>query len=134
MSTTATPALAPAALAALDRMLAAWNERDPGKIRGHLDAALAPEVEFCDPQHHIVGIDRFEAMVREFRAAIPNANCLRTSALDGHHDRVRYTWEVRDGETLLVPGFDVTTVAEDGSVLRVDGFFGPFVALPEESL
>ena len=30
-------------------MLAAWNEVDPAKVRGHLDLALAPEVRFVDP-------------------------------------------------------------------------------------
>ena len=34
-----------------DHMLAAWNERDPEKVRGHLDKALAANVEFIDPSH-----------------------------------------------------------------------------------
>ncbi|MFT4572597.1 MAG: hypothetical protein ACI8TX_002953 [Hyphomicrobiaceae bacterium] len=109
----------------LKHMLAAWNERDPEKIRGHLELALAPEVEFCDPQHHVTGLDRFETMVREFRAGIPDARCAHTSELDAHHNRVRYSWGVYDGENLLVPGFDVVTFADDGRVLRIDGFFGP---------
>jgi hypothetical protein len=116
-----------AGLDALDHMLAAWNERDPDRIRGHLDKALSPQVEFCDPQHHLAGIDRFEEMVRNFRVMLPQARCLRTSAVDAHHNRVRYAWAVYDGEHLAVPGFDVTTLAEDGRVLRVDGFFGPLV-------
>ena len=36
---------------ALDHMLAAWNERDPERIRGHLNQALSEDVEFCDPQN-----------------------------------------------------------------------------------
>ncbi len=34
-----------------DHMLAAWNERDPEKVRGHLEKALAANVEFIDPTH-----------------------------------------------------------------------------------
>ena len=109
---------------AFEHMLAAWNEADPEKIRGHLEKALADGVDFCDPQHHVQGLDAFETMVRNFRRDIPAARCLRTSGLDAHHDRVRYHWVVQDGDTPLLEGMDVTTVDADGRVLRVDGFFG----------
>jgi hypothetical protein len=113
----------------LDDMLAAWNERDPDKVRGHLDRALAPDVVFCDPANYVVGIDAFEAMVRKFRADLPEAVCARTSGLDGHHGRYRYDWSVSVDGKVLVPGADVTTLNEGGRVERVDGFFGPLPPL-----
>ena len=114
-----------------DHMVAAWNERDPEKIRGHLDRALAPDVVFCDPVNFTHGIDEFEAMVREFRATTPNASAGHSSSMDHHHDLYRYAWEVYDGDTLAVAGMDVTRVNGDGMVERVDGFFGPIPALGE---
>ena len=113
----------------LDHMLAAWNERDLDRIRGHLDRALAEDVLFCDPQHLVTGIDAFEKMVRNFRTDIPDANCKRTSGIDSHHGRYRYEWSVLDGETLVVPGFDVAIVDDEGRVNRVEGFFGPLPPL-----
>lgn len=113
-----------------DHMLAAWNERDPAKIRGHLERALADDVEFCDPQHHVTGLDAFEKMVKDFRANLPDAVCARTSGVDAHHNRFRYEWSVSSGGELLVPGFDVVAVNADNRVERVDGFFGPLPALP----
>jgi len=110
---------------ALDHMLAAWNERDLDRVRGHLDRALADDVEFCDPQNHVRGIDAFEKMVREFRTSLPEAVCARASGLDAHHHLFRYDWTVSVGDEVLVPGFDVTAVDENGRVTRVDGFFGP---------
>lgn len=110
---------------AFDEMLAAWNERDLDRIRGHLDAALTDDVEFCDPQHHVTGRDAFEKMVRDFRTNLPDARCERASGIDSHHDRHRYAWNVYDGDKLVVPGFDVVQTADDGRVARVDGFFGP---------
>lgn len=65
-------------------------------------------------------------MVREFRAARPQAICERKSGVDGHHQRFRYQWNVRQGDEILVTGFDVTSVDAAGLVVRVDGFFGPF--------
>ncbi len=111
-----------------DHMINAWNERDPERIRGHLDRALSDDVEFCDPQHHTHGIDEFEAMVRQFRTDLPDAVCARTSGMDAHHHLYRYAWSVSVGDEVLVPGFDVAAVDSAGRVCRVDGFFGP---LPE---
>jgi hypothetical protein len=111
--------------AAFDHVLAAWNEKDLEKIRAHLDLALAPGVVFCDPDNLTSGPDEFEAMVRAFRSRIPEAVCERTSGLDSHHDLFRYEWAVRSEDSLLVHGFDVARVDENGRLLRIDGFFGP---------
>ena len=108
-----------------DHMLAAWNERDPTKVRGHLDRALAPDVEFIDPSVENHGIDEFEANVHAVQASLPGADYARTSGVDSHHRLHRYSWQItRDGE-LVLPGFDVTEVDDDGRVTRVLGFFGP---------
>ena len=115
----------------LDFMLAAWNERDLDKIRGHLERSLSADVEFCDPQHHVTGIDAFEKMVREFRTNIPDAVCARTSGVDSHHNRIRYEWTVSQGGEVLVPGFDVVAIDDNNHVERVDGFFGPLPPLPD---
>ncbi len=108
-----------------DHMLAAWNEADPTKVRGHLERALAPTVEFIDPSIVTRGIDEFEANVHEVHERLPGAVYSRASAVDSHHNVHRYAWQISvDGEVLL-PGFDVTEVDDDGKVVRVLGFFGP---------
>ncbi len=112
----------------LDHMLAAWNERDSDRVRGHLDRALAANVVFIDPGVETQGIDEFEANVHAVHRQIPGADYERTSGVDSHHRLHRYNWQIsRDGE-LIITGFDVTEVDDDGKVTRVLGFFGP---LPE---
>ena len=114
---------------AFDHMLAAWNERDPQRVRAHLERALAPNVEFIDPSVETHGIDEFEANVHDVHRQLPGAEYSRTSGVDSHHRLHRYSWQIsRDGEVLL-PGFDVTEVDDDGMVTRVLGFFGP---LPDD--
>ena len=108
----------------LNRMFVAWNEKDPERIRAHLEAALSPDVVFADPDNYVVGLDDFEAMVRRFVAAIPDAKAERTSGMNVHNNRYRYTWLVSSGETPLTPGMDVTELDDAGKVVRVDGFFG----------
>ncbi|PHS41990.1 MAG: hypothetical protein COA91_01055 [Robiginitomaculum sp.] len=106
-------------------MLAAWNEKDPERIRGHLDIALAPDVVFADPDNFVEGIDAFEAMVRTFLAEKPTAKCEHTSGFNVHHNRYRYNWLVSLGDTPIMPGMDVVELDDQGKVKRVDGFFGP---------
>lgn len=108
----------------LDAMMAAWNEKDPAKVRGHLEAALSPNVLFVDPDNYVVGIDAFETMVHKFRADVADASAERTSGFNVHHNRYRYTWLVSSGGTPVMPGMDVTELDDTGKVVRVDGFFG----------
>ena len=110
---------------AFDHMLAAWNERDPAKIRSHLEQALAPEIHFVDPSIETRGLDEFEANVRDFRSRLPDARCSRASGVDAHHDLYRYAWEIHRGDELLLAGFDVARVDAAGRVVQVLGFFGP---------
>lgn len=105
-------------------MLAAWNEKDPEKIRSHLDKALSTDVVFADPNYLVEGIDAFEAMVREFLTNFPDAKCEHTSGFNEQHSRYRYEWLVSVGGVPAVAGMDVTTLNEAGKVARVDGFFG----------
>ena len=115
---------------ALDHMLAAWQELSPEKVRSHLDAALSPTVHFVDPDNDIRGIDAFEEMVHAFRKRFPSAELSRASGVDGHHDLYRYDWAIHVDGNLLMPGFDVSELDDEGRVLRVLGFFGP---LPEKN-
>lgn len=109
-----------------DRLLAAWNERDLKKIRNHLEAALTKDVEFVDPNYSIEGISDFAKMVKEFRTRFPESRCLRTSGIDMHHDRARYSWSVVVDEKTKIDGFDAVQLSKkSGKVKRIDGFFGP---------
>lgn len=111
--------------ACFDKMLAAWNEKDIDMIRGHLDASLADNVVFADPDNFVEGIDAFEKMVRSFRTRLPNAKCERTSGFNVHNNRYRYNWLVSVDGAPVVPGMDVVEINSDKKVIRVDGFFGP---------
>ena len=109
----------------LDQMLAAWNERDPGKVRAHLDRALAPQVRFVDPSVDLVGVDAFETNIHQVHEQLPGATYSRTSEIDHHHNHHRYHWDIRSGGDLILAGFDVTTTNDHGRVEQVIGFFGP---------
>jgi len=110
----------------LQTYLCMWNERDPDRIRVHLDACVADDCWWVDPLHQHTGRDALEANVRGFRATYPDAELGLASNIDSHNERHRYDWTITSspGE-LLIRGFDVVTVdATSGMINRVDGFFG----------
>lgn len=102
----------------------AWNEKDLTKIRSLVNLSVAENVLFADPANYIHGIGAFEQMVRDFRVKYPESLVKRTSGLDSHNRRYRYSWEIYVGEMILVKGFDVATLNENGLIERIDGFFG----------
>lgn len=106
-----------------DRMLAAWNEKNPDLIRAHLDAALTEDVYFCDPSITTNGIDEFENMVHEVQSRLKGAVYSRISKVDTHHNLYRYHWAIHTDGTMIVQGFDVVE-ERDGKVAKVLGFFG----------
>jgi hypothetical protein len=115
-----------------DHYFAMWNETDTAKIRGHLEKAVMPDFEFCDPIHFHFGHDALEANVQAFRSEHPNAVLGPSSVIDTHHDRLRYNWEIRRGKRLVMVGLDVVTMAGNGLIQRIDGFFGPLSPITRE--
>lgn len=116
-------------LPAFDHYLEMWNATDLDAVRGHLDQAVTEDFIFCDPLHWHVGRDALEANVRQLRADMPDAALTIGSAIDHHHNRYRYHWLITvDGERVM-QGFDVSTVADNGLIERIDGFFGPLPLL-----
>ncbi|MEM7273432.1 MAG: nuclear transport factor 2 family protein [Actinomycetota bacterium] len=101
-----------------------WNEPDPTRIRHHLDRAVAERVVWVDPRDTFVGRDALEANVVALRTNRPGYRFVIASAVDGHHDRLRYRWDMMRGRRVLLRGLDIVTIDRNGLVARVDGFFG----------
>jgi hypothetical protein len=110
-----------------DRILEAWNCHDIVATRSLLESAVTNDIVFIDPSIHAVGIDAFEANLRQFRSKYPDAVVRRTSAIDSHHDLHRYSWDIAVKDQIILHGFDVAETHADGKCMRVLGFFG---ALP----
>ena len=116
---------------ALQTYLRMWNERDLDRAIELLGEAVTDDIVFADPQDFHEGRAAMEHNVKRFNRMYPTAVLTLASGVDGQHDRYRYAWHIHvDGE-LLLDGFDVSTLAADGRIERVDGFFGPLPALAE---
>ena len=115
----------------VDTYLAMWNEEDAGRRQELIATAWREDGRYVDPLQEAEGHLAVDAMVVALQGQMPGHRFTRTSAVDVHHDELRFGWQLAapDG-TVAVAGVDVGSVAADGRLQRITGFFGP---LPEEA-
>jgi hypothetical protein len=113
----------------VDAYLAMWNEEDPGRRADLIEQAWTTDGSYLDPLLEADGYAALDTMVAAVHAQYPGHRFRRTSGIDAHHDQVRFGWELAapDG-AVTVAGVDIGTVAFDGRLRSITGFFGE---LPE---
>jgi hypothetical protein len=103
----------------------AWNEPDLDRVPGLLTRAVTADVVWNDPRDSFIGIRSLEAAIRRLRIDRPGYTFVIASEIDGHHDRLRYRWDMMSRGRVLMEGLDVVTMdSSAGLIARVDGFFG----------
>jgi hypothetical protein len=112
----------PAAL--IDRYFAMWNTTDDDARRDVVATTWTPNATYVDPLMTAEGHDGLVAMVRAVHEQYPGHEFRLTGAVDAHHDRVRWEWQLTapDGGAVLVNGVDFAVVAADGRLAQVTGF------------
>ena len=106
---------------------AAWQHLDATAIRDELEGCWAPGGTYTDPvTDEAVGADALVRVIQQFHDVFPGVRIAPTSQMDRHHDRGRFSWEMRqDDGTVLLEGIDFVDFADDGRFARISGFFGP---------
>jgi hypothetical protein len=77
-----------------------------------VEASLAPDIAWCDPNYDLVGHDEVVAMIVEFHQQWADADIELLTAVDGHHDRYRYEWLVSTGGRKLIRGTDTVRITD----------------------
>jgi len=110
----------------VDRYCAAWNTADGAERRAILRSVLADDGLYADPSVRAAGVEALAIHIDGVVARNPGARISRTSAIDRHHEMMRFLWSNRlpDGRVLR-DGVDFCTVAADGRFQSIVGFFGP---------
>jgi hypothetical protein len=113
----------------IDTYLAMWNEQDAQRRTDHIERAWATDGRYVDPLLEAQGHQALHDMVANVHAHYPGHTFRRRSGVDAHHDELRFAWELvgPDGTT-TVAGIDVGTLAPDGRLQRITGFFGDLPA------
>lgn len=107
----------------IDNYIAAWNETDEAKIKALLEKCWADDGTYTDPVADVKGRDGLLTAIKGFHAQLPGAAIAVTSGMDEHHGRVRFGWKVT-GSPQAIAGIDVGTLAADGRLQSILGFWG----------
>jgi hypothetical protein len=110
----------------VDRYIAIWNETDPAARRALIARTWTEDASYLDPLMNGEGHDGIDAMIAgvqaHLQAQFPGFRFQRTSEVDAHNDRIRFTWEVGpEGGEPLAGGVDFGVISE-GRLQSITGF------------
>ncbi len=106
-----------------ERYIAAWNETDPQAREKAVAGLYTEDARYVDPLAVAEGRDAIVATIAAVQSQFPGFRFRLAGPVDGHHDQVRFTWELGpDGAEAPIAGFDVA-ITDGWSRLRsVFGF------------
>jgi hypothetical protein len=108
----------------IDRYIAMWNETDAERRRALIARTWTEDASYLDPMLQGEGRAGIDAMVCGVHERFPGHRFRRTSDVDTHHDRVRFSWELApEGGAVVARGIDFGIVAPDQRLRTVTGFF-----------
>ena len=117
-------------ISVIDGSIAIWNETDPGQRRDLIARTWTHDASYLDPLMTAEGHDGIDAMVAGVQVQFPGHRFRRTSEVDAHHDRVRFSWELGpEGGPALAGGLDVGVLV-DGRLASITGFLDAAPAAP----
>jgi hypothetical protein len=109
----------------VEAYFAMWNETDPARRRAAIAAAWSEHASYVDPMFAAEGADGLDALAAGVHQQFPGHRFRLTEAVDAHHDRARWGWELvgPDGGAPVAAGVDFAVLAPDGRLREVTGFF-----------
>lgn len=111
----------PADIAA--RYVRVWNENDPVRRRILIEQTFTPQASYIDPIMQSSGHDALDTMIATAQSQFCGLHFKVLGVPDGHHDLVRFSWDLGTGDAESVAsGTDIAVVAADGRLARVTGF------------
>lgn len=115
----------PAIETLVDRHLAAYCDTDAARRAGTIRAIWNAEGRLVDPPFESRGHQGISDQATTLLSQFPGHRFERTTAVDAHHQTLRYGWRlVSPAGVAVVEGIDVADLDVDGRLCRVVGFFG----------
>jgi hypothetical protein len=109
----------------IDEYFRMWNEDDAERRSAIAANCFVENATYVDPLADVTGPAAISGMVGALRESHPGYSLRLGSAIDEHHDRLRFEWEILDADGgLYLTGVDCAVVAPDGRLAAITGFFG----------
>ena len=114
----------------VDSYCTAWSTTDSAQRRALLAEVWEETGNYIDPTAVCVSRNELAEHIGKVQQRYPGAKVIRASALDYHHDHLRFAWKMvlADGKS-LPEGIDYGELSGDGKLRRIVGFFGPLTPL-----
>lgn len=109
----------------VDNWLAAYADSDAARRIAAIRESWNPEGRLVDPPMEARGHQGISDQAATLLSQFPGHRFERSTAIDAHHQFLRYGWKLVDGNgASVLEGLDVAELDVDGRLLRVVGFFG----------
>jgi hypothetical protein len=109
----------------VDNWLAAYADPDAARRLAAIREGWNAEGRLVDPPMEARGHQGISDQAATLLAQFPGHRFERSTAIDAHHQFLRYGWKLVDGNgAAVLEGLDVAELDVDGRLLRVVGFFG----------
>jgi hypothetical protein len=108
---------------ALQAYIDAWNENDEATRATLLASAVTDDVIYRDPTVEIAGADALSDHIAATRAMLGDATLALALGPDAYGPVMRFTWTIGDAASPVFSGLDMVTLADDGRLAEVTGFF-----------
>jgi hypothetical protein len=109
----------------VERYFATWNETDAAARQAAIGATWTEDARYRDPLFAADGHTALDGMIAAVHDRFPGYRFRPTTPIDAHHDRAHWGWELAGpgGGAPAATGIDIATVAPDGRLRDVVGFF-----------
>ncbi|RYF16886.1 MAG: nuclear transport factor 2 family protein [Comamonadaceae bacterium] len=115
----------PAIATLVDGWLAAYADPDAARRLAAIREAWNLDGRLVDPPMEARGHQGISDQAATLLAQFPGHRFERSTAIDAHHQFLRYGWKLVDANgAAVLEGIDVVELDVDGRLLRVVGFFG----------
>ena len=115
----------PAIATLVDGWLAAYSDPDAARRLRAIRESWNAEGRLVDPPLEARGHQGISDQAATLLAQFPGHRFERSSAIDAHHQFLRYGWKLVDASgAAVLEGLDVMELDVDGRIARVIGFFG----------
>ena len=115
----------PALEALVDSWLDAYCDPDAGRRLAAIRQGWHPEGRLVDPPLEARGHQGISDQAATLLSQFPGHRFERSTAIDAHHQSLRYGWRLRDAQgATVLEGLDVVDLDVDGRIARIVGFFG----------
>ena len=109
----------------VDEHLSAYCEPDGARRMDAVRRLWHPTGRLVDPPLEGAGHEGIAEQGGHLLHQFPEHRFVRTTAIDAHHEFLRYGWQLRDpGGRTVLEGLDLMELDGEGRIRKVVGFFG----------